>query len=286
MGAETEKNGVSGDNAYKRSAENTVKEDNKNLSVKKRRKFKWYHYVAAALLLIVIIIFVTWHFLPSKTLNVAVLDKTVLSYSQDDRIVKDTVYRKHQGFFWILNQQKYIKSSGEDYDFKKDYYGPMLDSEGNYDHSVELKSIADMPDLVYLADAYGLGNDTYGYYNGGTPEFSGVSADDMSVVTFAYENGAPVIAETTLFSAPLSESVYAQLTSMLGITPKKWLAGILWICRTSPIYPTGLRRCMSSRRALNGDSQIPEYCLFPLTEKSRCSSRIRISTQRICCAST
>ena len=223
MGAETEKNGVSGDNAYKRSAENTVKEDNKNLSVKKRRKFKWYHYVAAALLLIVIIIFVTWHFLPSKTLNVAVLDKTVLSYSQDDRIVKDTVYRKHQGFFWILNQQKYIKSSGEDYDFKKDYYGPMLDSEGNYDHSVELKSIADMPDLVYLADAYGLGNDTYGYYNGGTPEFSGVSADDMSVVTFAYENGAPVIAETTLFSAPLSESVYAQLTSMLGITPKKWL---------------------------------------------------------------
>lgn len=111
MGAETEKNGVSGDNAYKRSAENTVKEDNKNLSVKKRRKFKWYHYVAAALLLIVIIIFVTWHFLPSKTLNVAVLDKTVLSYSQDDRIVKDTVYRKHQGFFWILNQQKYIVSA-------------------------------------------------------------------------------------------------------------------------------------------------------------------------------
>ena len=223
MGSEPNKAGAPDENTYRRGAENTVKEDGKNLSVKKRRKFKWYHYVAAAILLLVIIIFVTWHFLPSRVLNVAVLDKTVLSYSQDDRIVKDTVYRKHQGFFWILNQQKYIKSSGEDYDFKKDYYGPMLDSEGNYDHSVELKSVSDMPDLVYLADAYGLGNDTYGYYNGGTPEFSGVSEDDMSVVTFAYENGAPVIAETTLFSSPLSDSVYTQLTSMLGITPKKWI---------------------------------------------------------------
>lgn len=209
-------------NTFSRTADNTVKPKNET-SDRKRRKFKWYHIAAAAVVLLGIVIFVTWHFLPSKVLNVAVLDKTVLSYAEDDRIVKHSVYRKHQGFFWILNQQKYIRSDGRDYEYDRDYYGPKLDDEGNFDHNTELRSISDKPDLIYLADAYGMGNDTFGYYNGGTPEYAGISADDMSVVSYAYENGAPVIAETTLFSAPLSDSVYSQLTSLLGVTPTKWL---------------------------------------------------------------
>ena len=207
---------------FERKAENTVK-DSRETTDRKRRKFKWYHIVAAAVVLSVILIFVIWHFLPSKVLNVAVLDKTVLSYAQDDRIVKHSVYRKHQGFYWILNQQKYISSEGSDYDYTRDYFGPKLDEEGNFDHVTELRSISDRPDLIYLADAYGMGNDTYGYFNGGTPEYAGISPDDMAVVTYAYENGAPIIAETTLFSSPLSDTVYSQLTSLLGVTPTRWL---------------------------------------------------------------
>lgn len=187
------------------------------------RRFKWYHWVAAVLVLAVALIFLLWHLSPRHVMNVVVLDKTVLSYSEDDDIVKDTVYRKHQGFFWILNQQRYVKSDGTAYDYQQDYYGPMLDDDGAPAREKALKDVKNKPDLLYLADAYGLGNDTFGYYNGGSPENAGISNDDLSVVAYAYGSGAPIIAETTLFSSPLSDSVYSQLTSLFGVTPKKWI---------------------------------------------------------------
>lgn len=187
------------------------------------RRFKWYHILAAVIVLLVASLFIGWHIKPSRVMNVAVLDKTVLSYAEDDDIVKDTVYRKHQGLFWILNQQKYIKTDGTAYDYKQDYYGPKLNDEGEADEDVKLKSIKTKPDLLYLADAYGLGNDTYGYFNGGSPKNAGISNDDLSVITYAYGSGAPIIGETTLFSSPLSDSVYSQLTSLFGVTPKKWI---------------------------------------------------------------
>lgn len=187
------------------------------------KRFKWYHILAAVIVLTVASLFIGWHLVPSRVLNIAVLDKTVLSYSEDDDIVKDTVYRKHQGLFWLMNQQKYVKPDGTDYDYKNDYYGSMLDDEGAPDKEVSLKDIKEKPDLVYLSDAYGLGNDTFGYYNGGTPQNSGISSDDLSVIAYAYGSGAPVIGETTLFSSALSDSVYSQLTSLFGVTPKKWI---------------------------------------------------------------
>ncbi len=189
----------------------------------KIKHYKWYHIVVAVIIALVLVLFLGWLIKPSKVLNVAVLDKTVLSYSEDDSINKDTVYRKHQGFFYLLNQQKYVKSDGSKYDYKTDYYGPMLDEDGAYKNSVELKEIKNKPDLVYLADAYGLGNDSFGYYNGGSPENAGLDSDDMSVVTYAYEGGAHIIGETTLFSSPLSESTYSQLNSLFGIKQKKWI---------------------------------------------------------------
>ncbi len=189
----------------------------------KYKRLKWYHIVICVIILFVASLFIGWLLVPSKALSVAVLDKTVLSYADDDNIVKDTVYRKHRGFFYLLNQQKYVKPDGTNYDFSRDYYGPMLDEDGKLDHTVELKDIKQKPDLVYLADAYGLGNDTYGYYNGGSPKNAGIDSDDMSVISYAYESGAPIIGETTLFSSPLSDSVYSQLSSLFGITPKKWI---------------------------------------------------------------
>lgn len=188
-----------------------------------RKRLKWYHILAAVVVLVIILLFVIWHILPKKVLNVAVLDKTVLSYSENDNIIKDNVYRKHRGFYWIVNQQRYVKPDGAAYDYMHDYFGPMLDEEGSYDHTVELSSADSKPDLVYLSDAYGLGNDTFGYYNGSMPLNSGISDDDMSYIHFGYESGAPIIAESTLFSSKLSDSVRSQLISLLGVTPTKWI---------------------------------------------------------------
>ncbi|MBQ9680560.1 MAG: hypothetical protein IJV48_07760 [Ruminococcus sp.] len=192
-----------------------------------RKRLKWYHIAAATLVLAIILLFVIWHLMPRKVLNSVVLDKTILSYADDENIIKDNVYRKHQGLFWILHQQRYVKSDGTDYDYKTDYYGPKLDEEGNYDGTTELKDADTAPDLLYLADSYGLGNDTYGHYNGGSPLGGGITDDDMSYISFAYESGAPIVAETTFFSAPMSDSVRAQLTALTGVNPTKWIGRYL-----------------------------------------------------------
>ncbi|MBQ3866323.1 MAG: hypothetical protein II776_05425 [Clostridia bacterium] len=188
-----------------------------------QKRLKWYHRLVFLVMLAVASVFIIWFFLPKKSINVAVLDKTVLSYSEDDNIVKDNVYRKHRGFFWILDQQRYVKPDGASYDYKRDYFGPMLDDEGAYDYSVEFADAVSSPDLVYLADAYGLGNDTFGHYNGGTPLNGGISNDDMSFINFAYESGAPIIAESALFDSPMSDSVRSQIITLLGVTPTKWI---------------------------------------------------------------
>lgn len=215
------------DNAPEKTADEKNFEEQQNIRKSKikafRKRLKWYHILAFVVVLTIVLMFVIWHLLPKRVLNVAVLDKTVQSYSEDDEMIKDNVYRKHRGFLWLLNQQRYVKSDGSEYDYKTDYYGPVLNEEGSYDHSVEFVDAESKPDMVYLADAYGMGNDTFGYYNGGFPLNGGITDDDMSYINFAYESGAPIIAETTLFSSPLSDSVRAQLIKLLGVTPTKWI---------------------------------------------------------------
>lgn len=192
-----------------------------------QKRLKWYHIAIAVFVLAVILLFVIWHLLPRKVMNIAVLDKTILSYADDENIVKDTVYRKHEGFFRILRQQHYVKPDGNNYDYKKDYFGPKLNEEGAYDGTTELRDADSTPDLLYMADSYGLGNDTYGHYNGGTPLGGGITDDDMSYISFAHESGAPIITEAAFFSAPMSDSVRAQLVSLTGVNPTKWIGRYL-----------------------------------------------------------
>ena len=192
-----------------------------------RKRLKWYHILAFVIVVLAALPFLIWHLTPKKVLDVVILDKTVLSYANDEDIIKENIYRKHQGLCWILNQQRYVKSDGTEYDYKRDYYGPVLDEEGAYDHSVELSDSEVKPDMVYLSDAYGLGNDTFGRYNGSSPLNGGISDDDMSYVSFAYETGAPIIGEATLFSSSMSDSVRGQLMSLFGVKPTKWIGRYL-----------------------------------------------------------
>ena len=117
------------------------------------KRFKWYHIVAAVIVLFLILLFGIWHLIPKKVMNVAVLDKTVLAYADDENIIKHTVYRKHQGFYWILHQQRYVNPEGQFYDYKKDYFGPMLDEEGNFDHNVVRKDAESTRYVLHLLRA-------------------------------------------------------------------------------------------------------------------------------------
>lgn len=200
-----------------------LREKRRQKLVKFRKRLKWYHILMALIVLALIALFVGWHLKPKREMNVVTIDKTVLSYSEDEDINKDHIYRKHQGFTRILNQQRYVKEDGTDYDYKQDYFGPVVDEEGAYSHETDLGDATGTPDLVYMCDGYGMGNDTFGHYNGSTPLNAGISSNEMSYISFAHEYGAQVITEMALFSSPMSDSVHAQMTALTGVTPTKWI---------------------------------------------------------------
>ena len=76
---------------------------------------------------------------------------------------------------------------------------------------------------MYISDVYGAVDDTYGYYDNNWAKDGGISVDEISVISFAHENGATVVAEMELFNSNIESSVYSQLTSLCGVNPTGWV---------------------------------------------------------------
>lgn len=205
------------------SKEQEKNTENKVEKIKKPKKAKWFFLIPAVFLLIVFVVFIGWYIKPKTKLNVCLLDKTILTVEENNDINIDSVYRKHQGLFWLLEQQRYVFEDGNYYNTEKDYFGPMLDGEGMIQSERTLSSLDYLPDLMYVSDVYGAVDDTYGYYDNSTARGSGISVDDMSVISYAYETGATVVAEMELFNSNLDSTIYSQLANLCGVKPTGWV---------------------------------------------------------------
>ena len=192
-------------------------------NIKKPRKAKWYFLIPVVFLVILLFIFIGWHIKKEKIINVCLLDKTVLTVEEGNEINIDSIYRKHQGFYWLLEQKKYTFEDKSFYNYKKDYFGLLLDENGLLNGKRELSTLDFVPDLMYISDVYGAVDDTYGYYDSNWAKDGGITVDEMSVISYAYENGATVVAEMELFNSGMESSVYSQLTGLCGVNPKGWV---------------------------------------------------------------
>lgn len=212
-------------NPEKERAKQTKKDAKK---IKPKKFFKWYFVVPMVLLLAIIIAFVGWQIKPKTYLNVCVLDKTVLVADEDNDVDSELAYRKHEGLFWLLNQKKIVFQDGKAYDYTTDYFGQHIKEDGTSTEMKELTTLDYVPDLMYISDVYGATNDTYGYFNDADAKGSGFNADDMSVVSYAYENNATVVGETELFNSDMSASVTAQLQSLFGMSETGWVGRYIY----------------------------------------------------------
>ncbi|MDF2568048.1 MAG: hypothetical protein K0R90_1504 [Oscillospiraceae bacterium] len=180
------------------------------------KKFlKIYYVLPAIVLLFIIILFAGWHVIPKKPLDIVLLNKTVPANQTDryNNIASD--YRKHIGFFWILNQQRYVKKdSKEAYDYRTDYYGPILDEKRNIVNR-DLKSLAKTPDMVYLADAYGDEANKQGD--------SGISYENIAVASTAHANGSTLIGEFNIASGETEDSVKTEMQKLFGMKSTGWV---------------------------------------------------------------
>lgn len=202
--------------------------DEKLKKQKKHKKAKWWWIIPLVLLVIVAVAFVGWQIKPKTKLNVCVLDKTVLVASDDNDVDKNLAYRKHQGLFWLLEQKKIVFQNGKYYDYKKDYFGQQLKDDGTVDKEKSLTTLDYVPDLMYISDVYGATNDTYGYFNKNEASGNGFNSDDMSVVSYAYENNATVVGEMELFNSNMSASVKSQLESLFGMSESGWVGRYIY----------------------------------------------------------
>ena len=69
--------------------------------VRKKKKKMIFAYVLLILLLLVAAVFGTWFLLPKHPIKVALINKTIRSYGEDNGISKDSAYRKHRLLYCI-----------------------------------------------------------------------------------------------------------------------------------------------------------------------------------------
>jgi hypothetical protein len=99
------------------------------------------------------IMFVVWLASPEKPLNVLILDKTVL----------DSKTQEHLSLNWLLTNEKFKHSITGKYEHNVNYFGFFPNDSGQYKikdfnkaNSASLDSIADLYNIAYYTDLYGI----------------------------------------------------------------------------------------------------------------------------------
>lgn len=94
-----------------------------------------------------------WRYSKKKKTNIFVLDKTVLNHSHEE----------HISFYWVLNNQRFVKPNAQIYLPMSDYFGFFPDGKGGYDindlrskSKIELEQLSYDYDMIYYTDAYGM----------------------------------------------------------------------------------------------------------------------------------
>ena len=181
--------------------------------MKKWFRLRWM--IPAVIVLFFSAVFCGWYLLPSKKLNIVLINKTVPASKVDAYNNTAGDYRKHIGFYWLLNEQKYISSlTDQPYDYKTDYYGSMLDDTKTVSMR-NLERLETTPDLLYITD-------TYGDENNADTSVKGLSLTDMGVIATAHNNGTTLVGESDIASSTTEDSVIEEIQALFGFTYSHW----------------------------------------------------------------
>lgn len=176
-------------------------------------------------LLIPIISWIVWKTEKEIPINLLVIDKTT----------PEKNFSEHLSFFWMANQNKWVKSSGKKYDFAKDFLGFHPGKNGKYmikDLKIFGKGsaprIADTLDVVFFADTYGIYNSNWKHhpdYGKDTISlfYGGLQPEEFNLLRELKRKGKTIIAEFNLFASPTSPVIRRQTEELLGIKWTGWV---------------------------------------------------------------
>ena len=173
--------------------------------------------VTVGAVLLVFAPFVRWQLQPYDELNLWVIDKTV-PYPD---------YRKHTSLFWILRNEKISKPGGKHlYSEKSDYFGFYPYGTNDW-RGIPLPSGGQRPDLIYIADTYGVYKDDFmqkKLYGDLSPKiYGGLTTEEVQTIRKNLGAGNTFVAEFNTAASPTNIRDRLTLGRVLGLEWKGWI---------------------------------------------------------------
>jgi hypothetical protein len=185
--------------------------------------------IFGALFLIMILLpigmWLAWLLTPEKKLVIAIIDKTVLT----------TKGQEHISLNWILNHNRFTKTSDEPYKIGKDYYGffPLKNEEYELKglerfSSNQLSQLSLDADLVYYTDTYGIYNNEW-FEKGNVSErsgmlYGGLSDQDIEFLIEMKRRHKLILTEFNTIGSPTQVQNRKEFEKLFGLKWTGWTA--------------------------------------------------------------
>lgn len=179
---------------------------------------------------------ILWKLDNPKKMNVLVIDKTVLNLPAQE----------HISFFWILNNEKYVKWDDKLYDPEFNYLGfyPRHNKEYFLNglerrNNKTIDSISSRLDVLYYTDTYGIYyNDWYDkdVRNKSQKLYGGLGQKDIALIKKATEKNKLVISEFNCIGSPTNVNIRLQFEDLYKIKWTGWIGRFFDELDTSKNY--------------------------------------------------
>lgn len=180
---------------------------------------RWKTLLKAALLLGAVVLaaapFLLWHRMPARELRVLIVDKTV----------PDITRREHAGLVWLLNHRKFQKPGGSAFSREEDYAGFVPLSGGGWTLRPPVHETPG-PELIYLADTYGVYRDEFtGRPNGERSPLlhGGLRLPELKGLQAALPGCLTLVGEFNLFADPTEAPVREACEALFGLRWEGWI---------------------------------------------------------------
>jgi hypothetical protein len=179
--------------------------------------------ILVVLVLIPVISWIVWSFKPSNSLEILVMNKTVLGLER----------KEHRAIFWVLLNEKFVKNDEKAYRMEKDYFGfhPIkpLKTRKYEVRRIKLEQVEQLAseyDVAYYADTYGVFfNEWYRRESSegkGTLIEGGLNNSDYVFIKEMLDNKKMVIAEYNFIAPPTIGLVRKKTEDLMGIGWAGW----------------------------------------------------------------
>ncbi len=175
------------------------------------------------LLLLPLFMWLGWFFTPKKKLVIAIVDKTVLTREGQE----------HISLNWVLNNNRFTKTSKKGYKIDKDYFGffPLKNKKFKIKglerlSSTQLDQLSVDADLVYFTDTYGIySNEWYGEGDQGSRSgmiYGGLDDKDLELLRLVKARHKTIMAEFNTIGSPTQKENRDRFEKLFGIHWTGW----------------------------------------------------------------